>query len=346
MDHGYDEEYEDRLFDAIQWPHAGYRLFEIGHFVGDRDWFDGVWESNCIFVTREQLEQVGGFDESFSMAGGGYANLELYERLGYLARHHGRDDHRRRLVPPGARRDDHEPDRCRRTARSACSGTAEHYAELRGRLFRGPGKPLHFVGRIMSEAARRSKPRRMSTATFAEGAEVPGARRPPGDADTGARGAGPRVHRSGVAQPAVGADDLARPAHRDRADRPARVPGGHRPVRPDWVVETGTGDGGRALFLASICELVGHGEVISIDDRDGRSRPDREPSDGRDTRVRYVEGSPHDPDVAAGVRDLVGGGTAVVVLGSRTDRLETHAEFEAYAPLVPVGSYVIVADTS
>ena len=82
MDHGYDEEYEDRLFDAIQWPHAGYRLFEIGHFVGDRDWLDGVWESNCMFVTRKQLEQVGGFDESFSMAGGGYANLELYERLG------------------------------------------------------------------------------------------------------------------------------------------------------------------------------------------------------------------------------------------------------------------------
>ena len=34
------------------------------------------------------------------------------------------------------------------------------------------------------------------------------------------------------------------------------------------------------------------------------------------------------------------------MLGSRTDRLETHAQFEAYAPLVQVGSYVIVADTA
>ena len=67
---------------AIAWPHDGYRLFEIGHFVGDRDWFDGVWESNCLFVPRSLLEQVGGFDESFSMPGGGYANLDLYERLG------------------------------------------------------------------------------------------------------------------------------------------------------------------------------------------------------------------------------------------------------------------------
>jgi len=28
------------------------------------------------------LEQVGGFDDSFSMPGGGYANLDLWERLG------------------------------------------------------------------------------------------------------------------------------------------------------------------------------------------------------------------------------------------------------------------------
>ena len=77
MDDGYDQAYEDRLFEQIDWPTDGYRLFEIGHFIGDRDWFDGVWESNCMFVPRKLLEQVGGFDESFSMPGGGYANLEL-----------------------------------------------------------------------------------------------------------------------------------------------------------------------------------------------------------------------------------------------------------------------------
>ena len=42
MDGGYDQELEDRLFDAIGWPTDGYRLFEIGHFIGDRDWFDGM----------------------------------------------------------------------------------------------------------------------------------------------------------------------------------------------------------------------------------------------------------------------------------------------------------------
>ena len=79
---GYDQAAEDQLFRRVQWPIDGYRLFEIGHFIGDRDWFDGIVESNCLFVPRSLLEQVGGFDDSFSMPGGGYANLDLFERLG------------------------------------------------------------------------------------------------------------------------------------------------------------------------------------------------------------------------------------------------------------------------
>ena len=78
---GYDRAYEDRLFEQIGWPANGYRLFEISHFIGDRDWLDGMWESNCLFVGRETLEQVGGFDESFDLPGAGYGNLDLYERL-------------------------------------------------------------------------------------------------------------------------------------------------------------------------------------------------------------------------------------------------------------------------
>ena len=72
---------EDRLFEQIEWPTDGYRLFEIGHFIGDRDWFDGMWESNCIFVPRALLEQVGGMDEGFSMPGGGFVNLDFFERM-------------------------------------------------------------------------------------------------------------------------------------------------------------------------------------------------------------------------------------------------------------------------
>ena len=79
---GYDQTYEDGLFQQIEWPSDGYRLFEISHFIGDRDWFDGIVESNCLFVPRAVLDQYGGFDDSFAMPGGGYANLDLFERIG------------------------------------------------------------------------------------------------------------------------------------------------------------------------------------------------------------------------------------------------------------------------
>src|SRR5205807_5181598 len=49
---GYDREYEDGLLRQIDWPVDGYRLFEIGHMISERDWFDGDWESNCIFASR------------------------------------------------------------------------------------------------------------------------------------------------------------------------------------------------------------------------------------------------------------------------------------------------------
>ena len=50
---GYDQGVEDKLFRRIDWPANGYRLFDIGHFIGERDWLDGMWESNCLFVTRD-----------------------------------------------------------------------------------------------------------------------------------------------------------------------------------------------------------------------------------------------------------------------------------------------------
>ena len=36
-------------------------------------------------------------------------------------------------------------------------------------------------------------------------------------------------------------------------------------TRPELVIETGTYRGGSAFFLASICDLLGAGEVVSID---------------------------------------------------------------------------------
>ena len=233
MNAGYDQEYEDRLFESIRWPSAGHRLFEIGHFVGDRDWLDGVWESNCMFVPRAQLEQVGCFDESFDMPGGGYANLELYERLGSAP-----DVTVCTILGEGSFHQVHggtttnQVDAAER--RSRVFGYSQHYAELRGRPFKGPGKPIHFVGRLPNQASRRSKPRRMSTEKFAESARAV-RRRIPVRTHAGPRGAGRGVHRGGLAQPPVDHHQLVGTARDVGAHGPARVPADHRrgPSRVD-----------------------------------------------------------------------------------------------------------------
>ena len=105
------------------------------------------------------------------MPGGGYANLELYERLGSAP-----DVTVCTILGEGSFHQVHggtttnQTDAAERRAR--VFGYSEHYAEVRGRPFKGPGKPIHFVGRLPNQAARRSKPRRMSTAKFAESARA------------------------------------------------------------------------------------------------------------------------------------------------------------------------------
>ena len=337
MDDGYDQAYEDRLFEQIDWPQAGYRLFEIGHFVGDRDWLDGLWESNCLFVERAQLEQVGAFEERFTVAGGGYANLELYERLGTspditVASILGEGSFHQ--VHGGTTTNQIDP----AERRSRVFGYSQQYAALRGRAFHGPGKPIHFVGRITTPSARRTKPRRLSTTAFAQAAlpgGVDGVPETPTPLPEELRWSFteavwrtlPWQHTTWLERAITTAPtDLF--AYQELISR----------VRPDWIVETGTGDGGRTLFLASMCDLVGHGQVVSIDAAPSDDRPQH-------PRITYVAGRPQDDATADEVRALVGGDRALVVLGSCTDRFKTDLEFKAYEPLVPVGSYVVVTDT-
>jgi cephalosporin hydroxylase len=337
MGDGYDEAYEDRLFARINWPESGYRMFEIGNFVGGRDWLDGVWESNCMFASRAQLEQVGGFDERFSMPGGGFANLELYERLGSSA-----GTTVVSILGEGSFHQVHggvttnQPDA--EVRRSRVFGYGEHYAELRGRRFRGPNKPIHYVGRIASPEARRTRARRLTSPMFGRGAAAPG---PDGLPQSSApvpddlRATFVEAvwqslaweHGTWLGHPVTGVPtDLA--TYQDLIAS----------IRPDWVIETGTGNGGRALFLASICELIGHGQVVSI----GEGLPEDLP---QHPRLTYVDGKPEAAETVARVRGIVGvDPNALVFLGRALAHLVV-ASFEAYAPLVPVGSYVVVTDT-
>lgn len=112
-------------------------------------------------------------------------------------------------------------------------------------------------------------------------------------------------------------------------------------TRPELVVETGTYRGGSASFLASICDLLGEGEVVSIDLEAVRDDYPDHP------RVTYLGGrSSTDPHVVAEIRSRAEGKRTLVVLDSDHSQAHVEAELDAYAPLVPVGGYVIVEDSN
>ncbi len=335
---GYDQGREDQLFDLIEWPSDGYRLFEISHFIGERDWFDGLIETNCLFAPRSLLEQVGGFDDSFDMAGGGYTNLEVFERLAgspdvTVASLLGEGSFHQ--VHGGTTTNDADVD----ARRQKTFAYGEHYQELRGRLLRGPVGRVHYVGAFQTAASCRTRSRRMVAPAFSKPRESDG---PDGRPTT----------------PATIADDLksafTEAYWNSLAWKQLRWLG--RPVectptdlltyqeilaevRPDWIIETGTGNGGRALFLASVCELLGHGQVVSIDAR----QPDQPPVHDRLTLLGQAADS---DEGAAAVRALVGDAPrALVLLGARSGAQRTRKEFDLYHELVPSGSYLIVEHT-
>ena len=79
---GYNQEAEDILLGKVQWRNNGYKLFEIASLAGSCS--GGVLlpvaESNCIIIPRHLYDDLGGYDERFTSAGGGLINLDFYYR--------------------------------------------------------------------------------------------------------------------------------------------------------------------------------------------------------------------------------------------------------------------------
>jgi len=112
-------------------------------------------------------------------------------------------------------------------------------------------------------------------------------------------------------------------------------------TRPELIVETGTYCGGSALYLASLCDLVGGGDVVSIDIEPIRDDYPEHP------RITYLGGrSSTDLAVVDEVRERAAGRPILVILDSDHSQAHVEAELAVYAPLVPVGCYVIVEDSN
>ena len=110
-------------------------------------------------------------------------------------------------------------------------------------------------------------------------------------------------------------------------------------TRPEVVIECGTCAGGSALYLATILDLVGHGEVITVDIAPRPGLPEH-------PRITFLTGSSTDPAVVADIHRRVGGRRAMLILDSDHRFDHVLAEMQAYDDLVQPGDYLIVEDTN
>lgn len=111
-------------------------------------------------------------------------------------------------------------------------------------------------------------------------------------------------------------------------------------LKPDVIVETGTAAGGGALYLASICDLLGQGRVITVDIKNfviGAKHP----------RVTYMVGSSVSEGIYNKIVNLVDKKDKVlVILDSDHSMNHVLREMKLYSKLVSTGSYLIVEDTN
>lgn len=111
-------------------------------------------------------------------------------------------------------------------------------------------------------------------------------------------------------------------------------------TRPDLILETGTAHGGSALYLASVCDLLGRGEVVTVDIYPIEGRPEHD-------RITYITGSSTADEVVAEVERLVTGHERVlVILDSDHSRDHVLDELRIYSRFVTPDSYLVVEDTN
>lgn len=116
-------------------------------------------------------------------------------------------------------------------------------------------------------------------------------------------------------------------------------------VKPDFIIETGTLNGGSAALWATILQQVNpKGRVITIDIKDEASEAKKLPIVKQ--YVDFIIGSSIDPAIVSQVKKRVQGRKVLVILDSDHRKDHVLAEMKAYGPLVSAGSYLIVQDTN
>ena len=110
--------------------------------------------------------------------------------------------------------------------------------------------------------------------------------------------------------------------------------------KPDLIIETGTAHGGSAFFMASMCDLVDNGRIVTIDVSDYGKRPPHK-------RISYLLGSSTSDAILEKVKSSINKNDKVlVILDSDHSKRHVLDELRIYNKFVTEGSYLVVEDTN
>lgn len=117
-------------------------------------------------------------------------------------------------------------------------------------------------------------------------------------------------------------------------------------TKPDIIIETGVARGGSVIFMASILEMIGSGQVIGVDvDIRAHNRETIE-EHPMSKRISLIEGGSTDLETLEKVKALIPKGASVmVVLDSDHSYEHVLQECRFYGDLVTNDCFLVVADT-
>ncbi len=111
-------------------------------------------------------------------------------------------------------------------------------------------------------------------------------------------------------------------------------------VKPDLIIECGTYKGGSAYFLATLCDLLNKGRIITIDIENHPNKP-------MHNRITYLTGSTIETDILKRLDNEVAASEIVLVILDDDHTCEhVYKEMLLYSKYVTKGSYLLVEDSN